>query len=93
MIRPDDKVVMRAIALCYKPLLKPEEAEIYLNVGPTELSRKMEEKGIAKTKDGYYKKEDLDFIAGLHEVTRLKDKINNHMKRIQNKLHDKYNGF
>lgn len=60
MIKRDDLITMRAIALCYKPYLKPEEALIYCNLGRTQFAKKCEEFGIYKTNAGYYKREELD---------------------------------
>lgn len=60
MIKKDELVVMRAIALCFKPFLKPEEAYIYTNLGHTQFAKKCEEFGIYKNNGGYYKKDDLD---------------------------------
>ncbi len=57
-----ETIIMKAIALCFKPYLKPEEAMIYTNLGRTRLASKCEEYGIYKTEGGYYKKEDLDLI-------------------------------
>lgn len=60
MVKKNEITVMKAIALCYKPYLKPEEAMIYCNLGRTQLSRKCEEFGIYKNNSGYFKREDLD---------------------------------
>ena len=57
-----ETLIMKAIALCFKPYLKPEEAMIYTNLGRTRLAAKCEEYGIFKNDGGYYKKEDLDLI-------------------------------
>jgi hypothetical protein len=51
---------MKAVALCYKPFLKPEEAMIYCNLGRTQLSKRFEEYGIFKNNAGYYKREEID---------------------------------
>jgi len=65
MIKRDDLITMKAIALCFKPYLKPEEALIYCNLGRTQLAKKTEEFGIFKNSAGYYKREDLDkMLAG-----------------------------
>ena len=40
--------------------MKPEEAMIYCNLGRTQLSKKLEEYGIFKNINGYYKRDDLD---------------------------------
>lgn len=60
MIKQDEQTVMRAIALCFKPFLKPEEALIYCNLGRTQFSKNCEAFGIFKNNAGYYKREELD---------------------------------
>lgn len=60
MIRSKDSIIMRAVALCFKPYLKPEEALIYCNLGRTQFGKKCEEYGIYKNDGGYFKREDLD---------------------------------
>ncbi len=60
MIKRDELITMRAIAICFKPFLKPEEALIYCNLGRTQFSKNCEEFGVYKNSAGYYKKEDLD---------------------------------
>lgn len=60
MIKRDELITMRAIAICFKPFLKPEEALIYCNLGRTQFAKNCEEFGIYKNNAGYYKKEDLD---------------------------------
>ena len=62
MMKYDDKTMMKAVAICYKPYLKPEEAMIYCNLGRTQLAKKCEEYGVFKNRNGYYKKEELDLI-------------------------------
>lgn len=56
----DDRIVTKAIALCFKPFLKPEEAYIYTNLGRTQFKKRCELFGIYKTAGGYYRKQDLD---------------------------------
>lgn len=56
----EDVRVMKAVAICFKPFLKPEEAMIYCNLERTQLSKKLEAMGIFKTASGYYRREDLD---------------------------------
>jgi hypothetical protein len=60
MINPDQKLTIMAIALCFKPYLKPEEAQIYCNLRRTQFVKKCEEFGIHKSVSGYYNKNDLD---------------------------------
>ena len=59
MIKHDELTVMRAVALCFKPFLKPEEALIYCNLGRTQFAKNCEGVGIYKNNAGYYRKEDL----------------------------------
>ncbi|TMI96959.1 MAG: hypothetical protein E6H08_03380 [Bacteroidetes bacterium] len=59
-MKRDELVVMRAIAICFKPFLKPEEALIYCNLGRTQFAKNCEEFGIYKNNAGYYKREELD---------------------------------
>lgn len=54
--------MMKAIAICFKPYLKPEEAMIYCNLEKTQLAKKCEEYGIYKNESGYYKKQELDLM-------------------------------
>lgn len=60
MIKREELIAMRTIALCFKPFLKPEEAFIYTNLGHTQFAKKCEEFGIYKNNSGYFKREDLD---------------------------------
>lgn len=60
MIRKQDIIVMKAVALCFKPYLKPEEAHIYCDLGRTQFAKKCEEYCVCKSSSGYFKKEDLD---------------------------------
>jgi hypothetical protein len=62
MMRKNELVVMRAVALCFKPYLKPEEALIYCNLGRTQFAKKCEEFGISKNNSGYYKRDELDVM-------------------------------
>ncbi|GAA3934496.1 hypothetical protein GO495_29985 [Chitinophaga oryziterrae] len=60
MIKRDELITMRAIAICFKPFLKPEEALIYCNLGRTQFAKKCEEAGVYKNNNGYYKREEID---------------------------------
>ena len=59
-----ETMVIKAIALCFKPYLKPEEAMVYTNLGSTQLIKRCAEYGTFKSATGYYKREDLDLILG-----------------------------
>ena len=60
MIKKDESIAMRAIVICFKPYLKPEEALIYTNLGRTQFAKKCDEFGIYKNGAGYYKREEID---------------------------------
>ena len=61
-MKQDQVVVMKAIALCHKPYLKPEEAMIYCNLEHTQLAKRLSEFGVYKNASGYYKREELDMM-------------------------------
>jgi len=60
MMKKEELAVMKAVALCYKPYLKPEEAMIYCDLGRTQLAKKCEQYGVYKNNSGYFKREELD---------------------------------
>ena len=60
MMKKDEITVMKAVALCFKPYLKPEEALIYCNLGRTQFAKKAEYFGVFKNNSGYFKREELD---------------------------------
>jgi hypothetical protein len=62
MIKHSDRIVMKAVAICFKPYLKPEEALIYCNLGRTQFAKKCEEYGVYKSDSGYFKREELDMM-------------------------------
>jgi hypothetical protein len=71
MIKREELIAMRAIALCFKPFLKPEEACIYTNLGRTQLAKKFEEFGVYKNNNGYYKREDIDKMLAAESSLKL----------------------
>jgi hypothetical protein len=62
MMRKSEIVVMKAMAICHKPFLKPEEAMIYCNLGRTQLTKKCEAYRIYKNNSGYFKRNELDLM-------------------------------
>jgi hypothetical protein len=60
MIKKEELVAMKAIAICFKPYLKPEEALIYCNLGRTQFAKKCDEFGIYKNNNGYYSREEIN---------------------------------
>lgn len=76
MIKKNDLITMKAIALCFKPFLKPEEALIYCNLGRTQFAKKSEAFGIYKNNAGYYKREELDrMLSGQEAPVGTADKL------------------
>lgn len=70
MIKQNDLVTMRAIAICFKPYLKPEEALIYCNLGRTQFTKKCAEFNVYKNNNGYYNREELNkMLAGDNTFT------------------------
>lgn len=59
-MKEDEKIITKAIAMCFKPYLKPEEAYIYTNLERTRFQQKCEEFGLYKNNAGYYSREALD---------------------------------
>lgn len=73
MVKIEEQIVMRAVAICFKPFLKPEEALIYCNLGRTQFAKKCEIFGVYKSITGYFKKEDLDrMLSGSMETPPTK---------------------
>jgi hypothetical protein len=62
MMKYNNETVMKAIAICFKPYLKPEEALIYMNLGRSQFVRKCEKYGVFKNESGYFDKKELDLI-------------------------------
>ena len=77
MMRRSEIAVMKAVAICHKPFLKPEEAMIYCNLGRTQLSKKCDEFGIYKNSSGYFKRQELDLMmaGGESLLTLVANKI------------------
>jgi len=53
---------MKAIAICFKPYLKPEEAMIYCNLEHTQFAKRTAGFGIYKNDSGYFKRAELDLM-------------------------------
>ena len=74
MIKQEELIAMKAIAICFKPFLKPEEALIYCNLGRTQFAKKCDEYGVYKNNNGYFKKQDIDRMLSA-EMPELKNKL------------------
>jgi len=61
-MRKDMLAVMKAVVICFKPYLKPEEARLYCNLEHTQFAQRTAAFGIYKNDSGYYKREDLDLM-------------------------------
>lgn len=59
-MKTEELSVLKAVSICFKPFLKPEEAMIYCNLGHTQLNKRLGDFGIYKNSSGYYKRQDLD---------------------------------
>lgn len=64
----EDELIVRAIALCHKPFLKPQEAQIYTCLKSTQFKKRVDECGLVKTKNGYYRRLELDRMLNGEEV-------------------------
>lgn len=73
MIKRNELLTMKAIAICFKPFLKPEEALIYCNLGRTQFAKKCEEYGVYKNNMGYYDREELNKLMGA-KITPLAER-------------------
>src|SRR5690606_34970935 len=51
---------LKAVSLCFKAFLKPDEAMIYCNLNRTQFLSKCRLFGIRKNNSGYYKRDELD---------------------------------
>ena len=61
-MKKDEVIVMKAITICFKPYLKPEEAMIYCNLEHTQFAKRTAAFGIYKNDAGYFKREELDLM-------------------------------
>ena len=59
MIKFSDRTIMRGVAICFKPYLKPEEALIFCDLERTQFAKKCQEFGVVKNDRGYFKREEL----------------------------------
>jgi len=80
-MKSDEVIVMRAIALCFKPFLKPEEAFIYCNLGRTQFAKRCQEFRIYKNQKGYFKREELDLMCS-DSVVKHSESIKFRMRKM-----------
>ncbi len=66
MMNKKEIASMKAVAICFKPFLKPEEAMIYCNLGRTQLAKKCAEFLVYKNISGYFARNDLDRMMAGH---------------------------
>lgn len=89
---------LKAIALCFKPYLKPEEAMVYCNLAHTQLAKRLQEFGVYKNASGYYSRQELDIMmSGQVAHLTLFDPKRNHWTHFlscsrQRLLHSVYHG-
>lgn len=75
MMKKDERIVMKAISLCFKPFLKTEEALIYCDLGRTQFAKKCEEHRVYKNANGYYMREALDRMMGGDSLEKISMRI------------------
>ena len=80
MMRRSEIAVMKAVAICHKPFLKPEEAMIYCNLGRTQLAKKCDKFGVYKNNSGYFSRQELDLMMAGEEPLISKTSKNNKIK-------------
>lgn len=51
-LKTEELAVMKAVSICFKPFLKPEEEMIYCNLAHTQLAKKLGEFGVFKNRVG-----------------------------------------
>lgn len=78
----DQRQAMIAVAICYKPYLKPREAEIYCSLSRTQLLQNLADAGVEKTSTGYYRKADLDRM--MEGDTAVNDAANSVVNMVRN---------
>jgi hypothetical protein len=61
-MRREDILTMKAIAICFKPYLKPHEAMIYCGLEHTAFAERSKAFGVYKNESGYFKRADLDLM-------------------------------
>lgn len=75
-MKPEEKIITKAISMCFKPFLKPEEAYIYTNLERTQFLKNCDSFGIYKNNSGYYNREELDkMMSGA--VSSITEKVRN----------------
>lgn len=72
----EEVLTMKAISLCFKPYLKPEEAMIYCNLEHTQFAKRTAAVGIYKNDGGYYEREALNLMmsGAVKSITDFKTK-------------------
>lgn len=51
---------LKAVSICFKPWLKPDEAMLYCNLKRSQFLKRCEDFGIQKNSSGYYSREELN---------------------------------
>ena len=68
-MKREELAVLKAVAICYKPFLKPEEAMIYCNLEHSQFAKRTVEYGVYKTATGYFEREELNrMMAGIFRL-------------------------
>ncbi len=72
MMKYNDSAVIKAVAICFKPYLKPEEAMVYCNLGRTQLTKNVKSTGFLRITMGTTKRKIsiLFFLVRLRNMKR-----------------------
>lgn len=57
-----EAIVFKAVLMCNKPFLKPDEAMLYCNLKRSQFLKKCKAFGVAKNEGGYYVREELNMM-------------------------------
>ena len=60
MMQDHRSMFIKAVSLCFKPYLKPEEAMLYCDLKRYQFLQRCLEFGIQKNSSGYYSREELN---------------------------------
>lgn len=55
-----EDIIFKAVVMCNKPFLKPDEAMLYCNLKRSQFLKKCKAFGVCKNEGGYYNREELN---------------------------------
>ena len=78
-----ERAIQKAILICFKPYLKPDEAMLYCNLKRVQFLTRCREFGIQKNSSGYYSRDHLDKMLSGNYIS-LTQKLDDLLKGSQN---------